>query len=231
MRLDTTPALAGGPVEEAPGKDADRGGGGGDPPVKQGAAEPAATAGPLAILIGYGAVVVGAIVGIVLWNVVEPAPLKVGAGISVFAPLYILAQAIERFIEPFSTFLGAAKAEGDAATDGANKRHPEAMKAVYEAITEKNAELAAKRQKLVDQIRKNKAVIAWGLASLIGMGLCGALGIFMLRTVGFVGVPEEIDIVISGLAVGSGTKPLHDLISNLQKSKEQKDDPPEKKAV
>lgn len=222
MRLETTPATATGVVEDPAG-----GGSGGDTVVAQAAAEPAATAGPLAILIGYGAVVVGGVAGIVLWKVIDPTPLVPAAGISVFAPLFILAQAIERFIEPFSTFLGAAKAEGEQQ----NKRQPDAMKAVYEAITANDAELAAKQQTVVDQIRKNKAVIAWGIASLLGMVLCGSLGVFILSAAGFAGVPEWADILISGLAVGSGTKPLHDLISNIQKSKEQKDDPPEKKAV
>jgi hypothetical protein len=37
--------------------------------------------------------------------------------------------------------------------------------------------------------------------------------------------------VISGLAVGSGTKPLHDLISSLQKAKEEREDPPERQAA
>lgn len=61
--------------------------------------------------------------------------------------------------------------------------------------------------------------------------LCGLFGLYMLKLVGFTGVPEQVDIVISGLAVGSGTKPLHDLISNVQKSVEQREDPPEKKAA
>jgi hypothetical protein len=52
-----------------------------------------------------------------------------------------------------------------------------------------------------------------------------------VRLVGLTGVPEEVDLVLSGLAVGSGTKPLHDLISNLQKAKEDTEDPPEKKAA
>ena len=222
MQLDT--AIE--PVERAAGKTGDPRGAP-DVTAKQGATEPAATAGPVAVLIGYGAVVVGAGAGIILWNLADPDPLVAAAGVSVFAPLYILAQAIERFIEPFSTLLGAAKPEGEQTM----KRQPEAMHSVYEAIKVGNAELAAERQRLVDRIRKNKAVIAWGIASLLGMVLCGWLGIFLLASAGFSGVPEEVDIVISGLAVGSGTKPLHDLISNIQKAKEQKDDPPEKKAV
>lgn len=62
------------------------------------------------------------------------------------------------------------------------------------------------------------------------MALCGLFGILLLRLVGLKGVPAECDIVLTGLAVGSGTKPLHDLISNVQKAKDQKEDPEEKKA-
>ena len=36
-----------------------------------------------------------------------------------------------------------------------------------------------------------------------------------------------VDLLVTGLAVGGGTKPLHDLVSNLQASKEAKKDPPQ----
>ena len=36
---------------------------------------------------------------------------------------------------------------------------------------------------------------------------------------------------MTGLAIGGGTKPLHDLISNLQAAKEDKKDPKEMKEV
>jgi hypothetical protein len=217
------PAPTGGAAPADGAADDGAGGGGGG----QGAAPPAATAGPIAVLIGYLAVAAGALLGILLWRWNDPQPFTPAEGISVFAPLYIVTQAIERFIEPFSTYLGAAKPEGETK----NIRQPEAMEAVYSAIKAGEPDVAAKRQWLVDRIRRNKAVIAWGLACFLGMTLCGLFGIFFLRLAGFAGVPEEIDIIVSGIAVGSGTKPLHDLISNMQKAKEQKDDPPEKKAA
>jgi hypothetical protein len=34
-----------------------------------------------------------------------------------------------------------------------------------------------------------------------------------------------LDILVTGLAIGGGTKPLHDLIGNLQASKDSKKDP------
>jgi hypothetical protein len=85
--------------------------------------------------------------------------------------------------------------------------------------------------RVVDKIRRNTAVIAWGVASFLAMVLCGWFGILLLRLTGLKGVPAELDIVLTGLQFGSGTKPLHDLISNVQKAKERKEDPPEKKAA
>ena len=111
------------------------------------------------------------------------------------------------------------------------KKKAEAQEQVNLAIAEGKAKKAADWQKVVDQIRRNTAVVAWGVASFLGMLLCGWFGILLLRLTGLKGVPAELDIVLTGLAVGSGTKPLHDLISNVQKAKEQKEDPPEKKAA
>jgi hypothetical protein len=137
-------------------------------------------------------------------------------------------KAIERFIEPFSSFLGSASPDDQPDN---KKKKADAQHEVSLAIAKGQATNAAKWQRIVDRIRRNTAVIAWGLASLIAMALCGAFGLLLLRLVGFPHVPAEWDIVITGLAVGSGTKPLHDLISNVQKAKEQREDPPEKKAA
>jgi hypothetical protein len=199
------------------------------PAANVGVAKPATNADPGAVLLGYGAVALGAVIGIALWSWRNPSSFTPGSGISVFAPLYILAQAIERFIEPFSSFLGATTP--DTSRNAAKETKADAMEHVHRALAAADADGAAQWQRLVDQIRRNTAVITWGLASFLGIVLCGLFGLYMLRMVGFTGVPEQADLVISGLAVGSGTKPLHDLISNLQQSKAQKEDPPEKKAI
>jgi hypothetical protein len=169
-------------------------------------------------------VVLGAAVGIALWSWRNPASFTPGTGISVFAPLYILAQAIERFIEPFTGWIKAAP-EGTAKETKAG-----AAAKVSQALVNHEIDKAAQWQAVVDKIRRNTAVIAWGIASFLGIVLCGLFGLYMLRLVGFTSVPKQVDLVISGLAVGSGTKPLHDLIANVQQAKEQKQDPPEKQA-
>lgn len=189
------------------------------------AAEPPASADPAVVLLGYALIVLGAAVGIALWSWRDPGDFTPGTGISVFAPLYILAQAIERFIEPFTGWIKAAPAEGTAKETKAT-----AAAKVNQALVNRDIDKAAQWQAVVDKIRRNTAVIAWGVASFAGIVLCGLFGLYMLRLVGFTSVPKQVDIVISGLAVGSGTKPLHDLITNVQQAKEQKQDPPEKQA-
>lgn len=184
-----------------------------------------ASADPEVVLAGYGLVVLGAAIGIALWSWRNPASFMPGAGISVFAPLYILAQAIERFIEPFTGWVKAAPPDGTT-----KETKTSAAAKLSEALVNHKIDEAAKWQAVVDKIRRNTAVIAWGLASFLGIVLCGLFGLYMLRLVGFTSVPKQVDLVISGLAVGSGTKPLHDLIANVQQAKEQKQDPPEKQA-
>ena len=39
--------------------------------------------------------------------------------------------------------------------------------------------------------------------------------------------PAWADLLVTGLVVGAGTKPLHDLVSRLEKSKEKAQDPAE----
>ncbi|MGZ6564286.1 MAG: hypothetical protein ACXVH1_32860, partial [Solirubrobacteraceae bacterium] len=157
------------PKEEAPGKD-------------KGVAEPAVTADPIAILIAYAVVGLGIAAGVGLLKWRNPGTFTPGDGISVFAPLYILAQGIERFIEPFSSYLGSASPDKgkDATTAAATgrKKKPQALLLLNQAIVDKEAQTAAVWSRVVDRIRRNTAVIAWGLASFLGIAFCGLFGLF-----------------------------------------------------
>ena len=66
----------------------------------------------------------------------------------------------------------------------------------------------------------NLNLLLW---SFLAMLASGSLGLLLLRSVGLTGAPVWADIFVTGLAIGSGTKPLHDLISNLQQSSSQKE--------
>jgi uncharacterized membrane protein YfcA len=65
---------------------------------------------------------------------------------------------------------------------------------------------------------EERALNMWAAACFLAMLASGAFGVFMLHAVGVTSVRPAVDIAITGLAIGSGTKPLHDLISKFEKS-------------
>ncbi|SRR5581483_1274366 len=58
----------------------------------------------------------------------------------------------------------------------------------------------------------------WAVSCFLAMMASGAFGVFLLHAVGVTSVRPAVDIAITGLAIGSGAKPLHDLISWFEKS-------------
>ena len=115
------------------------------------------------------------------------------------AGLFILALAIERALEPFSRKLGPdpteAKDKGD-----------------LHAIEVK---------------RRLTAVVAWGAATGLAFLLCTKLNITLMQAVRADGSgqpPFWADLLVTGLVVGAGTKPLHDLVSNIERVKNGKQD-------
>jgi hypothetical protein len=166
-------------------------------------------------------VIIGAVASWVIFELVDPKLYEPAVGISIFAPMYVIAQGIERLMEPFTKYLGDA-----ADASGATRSKAYAVQQLETEIAAGNLTLAVQWQALLDQIRRNRAVITWAIASFVAMVLSGWFGFQLLRSTGL-DAPGGIDVVITGLAIGSGTKPLHDLISNLQKSKNVKSDPSE----
>jgi hypothetical protein len=144
--------------------------------------------------------VAGAIIAAVILTILIHAPaIVVAEGFAPFAVIYIVAQAIERLLQPLSEFVGKADDVKEA---------------------KKNEE--TERLKLLETER---AVYFWALATCIALFVCGVLGLGLIQSVAEVGggtVPgwfEALDVVITGLAVGAGTKPLHDLITVIQNTK------------
>jgi hypothetical protein len=123
-------------------------------------------------------------------------------------------------------------ADGEAAPGTAD--HP----AADLATAQLQAAVASKEQ---HRSQANRAVLMWAIASTLAMVICAWVGIFLLRSVetpsataataavtkvtsGSDGqnppsLPNRwVDLVVTGLVVGAGTKPLHDLITNIQTS-------------
>ncbi len=161
--------------------------------------------------------------------------VAVPAGVGVFAVFYAVTQGIERLLEPISALVYKTK---DAVTER-NRKLAQALSPVPAGDRQTAIQQAADAQAMLDQRRADRAVIFWAVATVLAMAVSAALGLYLLHAVGLPeggwrggpfsaqGLRRWVDLLVTGLAVGGGTKPLHDLISNLQASKEAKKDPPQ----
>ena len=70
----------------------------------------------------------------------------------------------------------------------------------------------------------------WGVASVLGFLLAWLLGLWFIKAAG-IQIDPWYDRILSGILLGSGTKPLHDLISYVQKASAQKGDDQEAAAL
>jgi hypothetical protein len=79
---------------------------------------------------------------------------------------------------------------------------------------------AAYHKAAADSARASRGVIMWGIATLLATVLSAGAGFYLLRMIsadpGWNGVSRWIDALVTGLVVGSGTKPLHDLFTRVQ---------------
>jgi hypothetical protein len=101
---------------------------------------------------------------------------------------------------------------------------------------------AAVAQKEHHHSQANRAVLMWATAAVLAMLACASLGIFLLRSIETPSAVNEstasasvrsssaapsapspaknpnrlLDLLVTGLVVGAGTKPLHDLITQIQ---------------
>jgi hypothetical protein len=191
----------------------------------------------------FGVVALGAVVG----SLVPHASFTAKAGIDLFAVYYILAQTLERITE-VTTYLiphiGAAIAVKKSGLNG-NAKTEVKVKTKQQAIDNRDtaikkaenhldegktdeaqsaANTAASEQEAVNNIRDDRTLFLWGFNVMLATIGSGLLGLALLSTIGVTNVNSIVDYIVTGIAVGSGTKPLHDLISNIQKSKENKED-------
>jgi hypothetical protein len=192
-------------------------------------ATPSATISPELKYVIAGYLLVGAgIIAAVLLAKKNDITIGVSEGFAPFAVIYIVAQAIERFIQPFTGF--AVKAEDKtktrnelAASVTALQSGASAMGVTAEATT------AVAKQRDLEQIQADRAMAFWALATFLALVICGALELGLIQSIAKVtgaegGEPPQgflyLDVVLTGIAVGSGTKPLHDLIGFIQNKKE-----------
>jgi hypothetical protein len=149
-------------------------------------------------------------------------------GIGLFAIYYVAAQALERLMEPLAgleipNFGGSRRLAENRRDEKIVKTQkliespdPKALKAA-----QAEADDAAGDQAKATQIKGNTQVVVWAAASFLAMLLSGAMGLYLLEVIGVKGAPLYLNILVTGLAVGAGTEPLHKLIKLLEKKSEE----------
>ena len=193
------------------------------------AAEPAAKPNLGYTIGGYIGVVVAAGVAILLASK-NDVTIGVSEGFAPFAVIYLVAQAIERGLQPFTYLLGKPDKKSEAKEELRTAKSTQAVAFAMnqEGAAQTAAVAAVAKQKKLDVIVADRAVLFWALATMVSLLVCGLLELGLIQSIADVtgssgDVPkwfQYTDVVVTGIAIGSGTKPLHDLIAFIQNTKQ-----------
>ena len=146
----------------------------------------------------------------------HPAAVTTVQGLTIFAVYFVAAAAIERLLEPLASLLpdtGDLAAQAHAKTVAAGKALVDTPEAADVPLTE--AATAISNATFAVYWR---TVAFWALATIIAMIASATLDLYFLRTVGIASGPRYLQVLATGLIIGSGTKPLHDLVGLISKS-------------
>jgi hypothetical protein len=145
-----------------------------------------------------GMLLVAALVG-VIWNSVGHAGAAFvpsdTANFALFAGFYVAAQIIERLLQLVAPELPFWNVPEPLNPGGATPAQLATAKAA--------------------QVKADRAFAAQGLATILGVAASCGFGLFFLSTVGMQ-ASHTVDTIATGLVIGAGTKPLHDLITAIQ---------------
>jgi hypothetical protein len=143
-------------------------------------------------------------------------PFETEANFALFAAFIVVAGAIERFIQPLTAILPPFKKEGKKKGDKDEEKREE------------------------EELKADRTLIAYGIALVVGIAISSCFGLYFLETMGveigttvtsgdathvlFHGNGEKmlrgLDILITALIITGGTKPLHDMITSIEKKKD-----------
>jgi hypothetical protein len=164
-----------------------------------------------AVVTGLGLAVVGAFGAMTINTAMQPSTFQVGDTWSTFGALFVFAAAVERVLEPFSRWMPGRTEQ---------ERYEKAVADMENGVPgATNA--AAHYKAAVDSARASRGVLMWGIATAVATVLSAGGGFYILRLLSanpnWNGVTPWLDALITGLVVGSGTKPVHDVINKVQR--------------
>jgi high-affinity Fe2+/Pb2+ permease len=176
--------------------------------------------------VSAAALVCSFLVGALLYWLLDPAAPVVESSLNVFALLFVLALVIERVLQPFSQWLGPDTAEAKQRVKQAKEaadRETAAVSALLRTDGRGTVDLSGTAKSVsdaqghLDEGRDQTSVVAWAAASGLGVILSGTLGVGVLDVILASSAPAFlVDMAITGMVIGAGTKPLNDLWTRLQ---------------
>ncbi len=143
-------------------------------------------------------------------------------GVTIFVVIYFITQFIERIVELISNIrplfkdtnkIAKLKKEIEQRDSGIK----ESLKTVPFGLLESEKEELEKSMDRQDCLESARQSRLWAAAS--GLGIIFSyflIGLFAL--VGITCIPHWVDVIVSGIILGGGSKPLHDLIGKIEKS-------------
>jgi hypothetical protein len=175
------------------------------------------------VAVCMGAVAIAVWLAYLVWDHGSGRVFVPRSDYTALAGVVLLSTAVERLLEPVSYFLLPAdphqKSANDtkaAATDAAGD--PSTSRDVVQAKVQEAADAGARLAR-----RKNeRKILFWAIATVIALFTAAVMGVFLVGSIADValgGRPNRVlDLAVTGLIIGAGTKPTHDLISSLGKA-------------
>jgi hypothetical protein len=173
-------------------------------------------AGARTVAVAFLIVAVGAGLAYVMqrWGT-RADPFKIGNQTSAYAGLVVFAGAVERILEPFANLFPGTHARNEYENSVA------ALANGHPAMSLRDVAAAKAR---VDRAMANRTVLLWGVATALAATASAASGFYLLHMIAAsdwaTTIPRWVDALITGLVVGTGTKPLHDLITRAQNTRD-----------
>jgi hypothetical protein len=156
------------------------------------------------------------------------------AGVTIFAVFFVAATALERLLEPIAMVLNPGpesdlqQAESDVAKtkQAAVEEHAALIAAQLTSPPQSTPAPQPRRDDLqtaldaaagakakASQWKLNRKVLFWALASALSVIASSAMKLYFLTAVGIANPPRTLELLATGLIIGGGTKPLHDLVT------------------
>lgn len=195
---------------------------GGPATVEEMAAAPDRPARWWAVLLALLFAAGGAVAAFAIDEVYAVPTFPVANEAAAITTLVLFAAVVERLLEPFTRWLPGRRA---------HNRYEQQVADLANRTPQVTLAGVAGAKATVDQRRSEKAVLAWGLATALATVLAASAGFHLLRILVIADapawdvVPVWVDALATGLIVGAGTKPVHDLLTRLQQTNAQRRDP------